>query len=154
MSKMKRPIWIMILIIFLTILMVYSGARRPPRETRMYDLVNNPSSFDNQEVLVSGRVIETINHENGTTDITIGSGRKNEVVLLVVNTTELNIMPKKWDSIESIGKFHNSESHPHIKVTDIHVRTRWGQRLIYLRSIAAIPLILYFIRQNRDLLRV
>jgi len=151
---MKRPFWIVILIGFLTLLALYSGSSRPPRETRIEDLVVSPNTFDNKEVLVSGRVIGSPIYEDGTVEIIIGFQRGNEAVLLIVNSSLLNTIPKQGDLVAAKGLFTASESQFHIDVYLIHVRTVWSERFIFLRSFAAIPLILYFIRQGWDLVRV
>ena len=150
----RRTIWILSLIGLLTLLALYSGATRPSRDTQIEDLYSSPKSFDKQEVYVSGRVIGSPIYGNGTVKIIIESKRGDETVLLIVNPSQLNTIPKQGDGVEAKGLFIASEEQTHVEVSVAHVRTVWGERFIFIRSFAAIPLIYYLTRKGWDLVRV
>jgi len=151
---MRKTTGILIVTGFLLLLMVYSGEARPPRGTRLYDLVTNPSEFDNKEVLVAGHVTELLFSDNSTVEIRISSNGGKYEILLILDPALLNTIPNQGDSIEAKGFFTISGVQPHVEVKLIHVRTTWGQYFIYIRSIVAIPVILYYLRQGWDLVRV
>jgi len=133
--------------------MFYSGDARPPRETRLNDLVTNPIEFDKKDVLVSGYTTETSFPDKDTIEIIIDSKNEKYTILLRLDPSLLNKIPEQGDRIEAKGVFTISGAQPHVEVNLIHVRTTWGQRFILIRSLAAIPLILYFIRQGWGLVR-
>lgn len=150
---MRRKIGISIITAMLILLMFYSGATRPSRETRLYDLKTNPNDFEDRDVFVTGTVSRSSLFDNDTVDVFISSESGKYGVLLSVDPSLLNVMPKQGDTVEAKGRFTISGAQPHIEVNLIHVRTTWGQRFIYLRSLIAIPIILYSIRQGWDLVR-
>lgn len=137
----------------LAILIYFSGSTLTSNEAQIDDLTSNPQIYDNTEVLVTGHVIGSPVYENDTAKIVIESSRGSEIVL-IINSSLLNIYPNQGDIIYAKGIYSVSEPTSYINIYLVHVRTKWGQRFILLRSILAIPIIIFFLRKSRDLVRI
>jgi len=137
----------------LAILIYFSGSTLTSNEAQIDDLTSNPQIYDNTEVLVTGHVIGSPVYENDTAKIVIESSRGNKIIL-IINSSLLNIYPNQDDIIFAKGIYSASEPTSYINIYLVHVRTKWGQRFILLRSILAIPIIVFFIRKSRDLVRI
>lgn len=137
----------------LAILIYFSGSTLTSNEAQIDDLTSNPQIYDNTEVLVTGHVIGSPVYENDTAKIVIESSRGNKIIL-IMNSSLLNIYPNQDDIIFAKGIYSASEPTSYINIYLVHVRTKWGQRFILLRSILAIPIIIFFLRKSRDLVRI
>ncbi|MFX0205242.1 MAG: hypothetical protein ACFFDT_04605 [Candidatus Hodarchaeota archaeon] len=151
---MKKPILILSLIGLLTLLAVYCDFSLSPREIKISDLIDNTNKFEKKVVYMEGRVIGSPIFENDTVKITIVSTKEDKTNLLVIIPSQLNKIPRRGDLVTIKGILVVSESQTHIEVYEVQIRTIWDERSIYFRSFVAIPLICYFIRQGRGLLRV
>ncbi len=137
----------------LAILIYFSGSILTNNETQIGELTSNPKKYDKTEVLVTGYVIGSPVYENDTAKIVIESSRGNKIIL-IMNSSLLNIYPNQDDIIFAKGIYSASEPTSYINIYLVHVRTKWGQRFILLRSILAIPIIIFFLRKSRDLVRI
>ncbi len=137
----------------LAILIYFSGSTLTSNEAQIDDLTSNPQIYDNTEVLVTGHVIGSPVYENDTAKIVIESSRGNKIIL-IMNSSLLNIYPNQDDIIFAKGIYSASEPTSYINIYLVHVRTKWGQRFILLRSILAIPIIVFFLSKSRDLVRI
>ena len=137
----------------LAILIYFSGSTLTSNEAQIDDLTSNPQIYDNTEVLVTGHVIGSPVYENDTAKIVIESSRGNKIIL-IMNSSLLNIYPNQDDIIFAKGIYSASEPTSYINIYLVHVRTKWGQRFILLRSILAIPIIIFFLRKSWDLVRI
>ena len=137
----------------LAILIYFSGSTLTSNEAQIDDLTSNPQIYDNTEVLVTGYVIGSPVYENDTAKIVIESNRGSKIVL-IINSSLLNIYPNQDDIIYAKGIYSVSEPTSYINIYLIHVRTKWGQQLIFLRSVVAIPIIVFFIHKTWDLVRI
>lgn len=150
---MKRALCASVLMGFLVILIYFSGSILTYNETQIDELTSNPQKYDNTEVLVTGYAIGSPVYENDTAKIVIESSRGSKIVL-IINSSLLNIYPNQDDIIYAKGIYSVSGSTSYININLVHVRTKLGQQLILLRSMVAIPIIVYFIRKIWDLVRI
>ena len=150
---MKRTLCVSVLIGFLAILVYFSGSSLTYNGAQIDELTSNPFKYDNTEVLVTGYVIGSPVYDNDTAKIAIESSRGNKIIL-IVNSSLLNIYPNQDDIIYAKGIYSVSEPISYITIDLVHVRTKWGQRFILFRSILAIPIIVFFLRKNWDLVRI
>ncbi len=137
----------------LVILIYFSGSILTNNETQIGELTSNPKKYDKTEVLVTGYVIGSPVYENDTAMIVIESSRGSKIVL-IINSSLLNIYPNQDDIIFAKGIYYDSEPTSYINIDLVHVRTKLGQQLILLRSVVAIPIIVFFIRKSWDLVRI
>ena len=142
--RYKRLIICVLLILTLTFLMLYSYQEYDKNDVQIKkftQIFENSEKFNNTEISFLAQVT-CINTTNHSLRITIQE-KPYTYPSLEINTGNLNITNiKKGDLIDVIGVIDGKN---HITATKIWLNEPWKANLIYLRSLPAIPFVLYLL---------
>lgn len=129
-------------ILLLVGLMIYSFQARyenHPQIQKLTNLFEHPNQWNNTEISFYAEVL-SVNTTTRTLRVFIQQ-RPYTYPQVIINTGELDIQDlKKGDLIDVIGRFHPDNQ---LTATYLWRNEQWKNNLIYLRSLPAIPLILF-----------
>jgi hypothetical protein len=112
-------------------------------------ITSHPDDFNNETLTFGGDIkriskpVPDLNNGSKTWIITIES---DEIELdLIVEDSKLNIEPKKGDHVTCKGVYLQNNI---VNVTEIHIADRTLVNLIFIRSVAVIPLLIILLIVN------
>lgn len=140
--KYKRLILGVIAILILTLLMIYSVqeyGKNSPQIKKYKQVFLNGEYLNNSEITFKAQII-AVNQSNHTLHVSIQEEPYHypHVEIFTGNLTIRNL--KNGDLIDVIGTLQGKNQ---ITATKIWIDEPWKEDLIYLRSLPAIPFVLY-----------
>ncbi len=128
---------IIILLFLLFALMTYSYVEHNKKDPDMEYILKHFEKYKNTEVSFVGKVI---NVSDGEIEITLMESPFATLVAEIKNTSV-----EKGDVVEIVGILDGKE---HVTAEKIIATSEWKYNLVFIRSLPAIPFILYFFLRN------
>ena len=127
----------------LSSIVIYYNLERENIEPNIVDMIKNYNNYKNSSILVSGEILK-INISEKIMIIRPGNSPNSEIE---IDFDKINIKAEKGDIAEIYGIYDGKY---HITAKKINISPRWKYDLIYIRSIPAIPFVIYlFFRKWR-----
>ena len=144
--KHRRIILGLVVLSILIMSMIYSYQnyeKNAPQIQKYKQVFENPEAYNNTELSFNAEILE-VNQRNHSLRVFIQE-RPYTYPQVYVNIENIEIQNlKKGDLIEVIGVLHGKNN---MTATKLWLNEPWKDTLIYLRSLPAIPFVLYlFIR--------
>jgi len=133
--KDKRLVLALFLMLFLSLLMLYSGLEYNHHNPSLKYILQNFDTFNNTKIYFDGYVSEV-----DETHHTISIGVPVQPWLLEVKIPITENIPQKGDFVEIYGTLNTKD---YVTAEKILVSKSWQKDLIYISSLPAIPLVLY-----------
>ena len=136
--KYKRLILGTFLIIILILIMLYSSLQYNKKEFDIIYLFKNHETHDNK-IKVTGEIVE-INYSSQTITIRLSEPPYTLKKIKIHNIEFKDYIPKKRDIVEILGI---NNDYDNIIAEKMLIFERWKHDLIYIRSLPAIPFVLF-----------
>ncbi len=138
MKSIERAIVIISLVFFLLLLCSYSGLFHNQYHPSFSYQLNHFQQYQNKSITITGVITEQ-NLDNNTVSIKINEVPYQNIWVTIPSLEDKKV--KSGDSIEVSGKLITKQ---HILADNSLITPSWMHDLIYIRSIPAIPLVLFF----------